>query len=107
MALRTLINVPERVARGEVVEVRVLAQHPMETGYRRGSDGALLPRDLLRRIEARFDGEPVFSAELHAAIAANPFVAFWLRVPAGGVLTLDWRGDGGVAHRESRRIEVL
>ena len=107
MALRTLINVPERVARGEVVEVRVLAQHPMETGYRRGSDGALLPRDLLRRIEARFDGEPVFSAELHAAIAANPFVAFWLRVPAGGVLTLDWRGDGGVTHRESRRIDVV
>lgn len=106
MTLRALLTVPERVQRGEVVEVRALAQHPMETGYRRGSDGALLPRDLLRRIEARFDGEPVFTAELHAAVAANPYLAFWLRVPAGGVLTVEWQGDGGVAHRESRRIDA-
>jgi len=106
MTLRTLLTVPARVQPGEAFEVRALAQHPMETGYRRGSDGALLPRDLLRRIEARFEGELVFSAELHAAVSANPFVAFWLRVPAGGVLTVDWQGDGGVAHRESRRIDV-
>jgi sulfur-oxidizing protein SoxZ len=106
MTLRALLTVPERVPRGEAVEVRALTQHPMETGYRRGSDGALLPRDLIRRVEARFDGEPVFSAELHAAISANPYVAFWLRLPASGVLTVEWQGDRGVAHRESRRIEV-
>ena len=106
MSLRTLLTVPERVARGEAFEVRALAQHPMETGYRRGSDGALLPRELLRRIEVRFEGELVFSAELHAAVSANPFVAFWLRVPASGTLTVDWQGDRGVAQRESRRIDV-
>ncbi len=106
MTLRTLINAPERVPRGQAVEVRVLAQHAMETGYRRGSDGALLPRDLIRRVEARFDGELVFSAELHAAIAANPYLAFWLSVPGSGVLTVEWQGDRSVAHRESRRIEA-
>jgi sulfur-oxidizing protein SoxZ len=106
MSLRTLITVPASVRRGDVIEVRALAQHPMETGYRRGGDGEWLPRDLLRRLEARFDGELVFSAELHAAMAANPYLAFWLRVPAGGVLTLDWQGDRGVLHRDSRRIEA-
>lgn len=106
MSLRALLTVPASVPRGQAVELRALAQHTMETGYRRGSDGALLPRVLLRRIEARFDGELVFSAELHAAIAANPYVAFWLRVPASGVLTVEWQGDRGVAHRESRRIEA-
>jgi sulfur-oxidizing protein SoxZ len=106
MTLRALLTVPASVKRGEVIEVRALAQHPMETGYRRGSDGMLLPRDLIRRVEARFDGERVFDAELHAAIAANPYLAFWLRVPASGVLTVDWQGDRGVAHRESRRIEA-
>ncbi len=106
MSLRTLLTVPAAVKRGEPFEVRLLAQHPMETGYRRGSDGALLPRDLLRRVEARFEGELVFSAELHAAVAANPYIAFWLRVPAGGVLTVDWQGDRGLAHRESRRIDA-
>lgn len=106
MALRALLNAPAQVRRGDVVEVRALAQHPMETGYRRGSDGVLLPRDLIRSIVARFEGEDVFSADLHAAVAANPFIAFWLRVPRSGVLTVEWRGDRGVAHRESLRIEA-
>ena len=106
MSLRALLNAPSRVRRGEVVEVRALLQHAMETGYRRGSDGELMPRDLVRRVEARFNGEPVFSAELYAAVAANPYVAFWLRVPASGVLTVDWQGDRGLRHRESLRIEA-
>ncbi|MFY7857884.1 MAG: thiosulfate oxidation carrier complex protein SoxZ [Rubrivivax sp.] len=106
MALRVLVNVPARVRAGDVVEVRALAQHPMETGYRRGSDGELLPRDLIRQMAARFDGEDVFSAQLHAAVSANPYLVFWLKVPRSGVLTVEWRGDRGVAHVESVRIEA-
>jgi sulfur-oxidizing protein SoxZ len=48
----------------------------------------------------------VFSSELYADVAANPYVAFWLRVPASGVLTVDWQGDRGLRHRESLRIEA-
>lgn len=106
MALRVLLNVPTRVRAGEVAEVRALAQHPMETGYRRGSDGELLPRDLIRQVTARFDGEAVFEAQLHAAVSANPYLVFWLKVPRSGVLTVEWRGDRGVAHLESARIEA-
>lgn len=107
VALRVLVSVPTRVRAGEVVEVRALAQHPMETGYRRGSDGELLPRDLIRQMSARFDGEDVFSAQLHAAVAANPYLVFWLKVPRSGVLSIEWRGDRGLAYRESVRIEAV
>jgi sulfur-oxidizing protein SoxZ len=105
-AMRAILTVPASAREGEVIEVRALAQHPMETGYRRSAEGQLLPRDLVRRVEARFDGEPVFAAELHAAIAANPYLAFHLRVPRSGTLTVTWQGDGGVAHSESARIRV-
>lgn len=102
--LRAIVTVPGSARIGEVVEVRALAQHPMETGYRRGSDGELLVRDLVRRVECRFDGELVISAELHAAVSANPYLAFHLKLPRSGVLTISWSGDRGVAHTESVRI---
>lgn len=104
--LRAILTVPASAGVGEVVEVRALAQHPMETGYRRGSDGDLLPRDLVRRVECRFEGELVFAADLHAAISANPYLAFHLRVPRAGTVTVTWQGDRGVAHTESVRIAV-
>ena len=104
--LRAILTVPASARVGEVIEIRALAQHPMETGYRRSAEGQLLPRDLVRRVEARFEGDLVFAAELHAAIAANPYLAFHLRVPRSGTLTVSWQGDGGVAHSESARISV-
>lgn len=104
--LRAILTVPASARAGDVIEIRALAQHPMETGYRLGAEGQPLPRDLLRRVEARFDGELVLVAELHAAVAANPYLAFHLRVPRSGTLTVSWQGDGGVAHSESARISV-
>ncbi|HPV25167.1 MAG TPA: thiosulfate oxidation carrier complex protein SoxZ, partial [Casimicrobium sp.] len=77
MAARTLITVPKGAKRGDIIEIRALAQHPMETGYRRSAEGAMLPRDLIRTFSCRFvsaspsasksTGDAVFSATLHAA----------------------------------------
>ena len=104
--LRAILTVPASARVGDVVEIRALAQHPMETGYRRGSDGDLLARDLLRRVECRFEGELVFAADLHAAISANPYLAFHLKLPRAGTLSVSWQGDRGVVHSESARIAV-
>ena len=103
---RALIQLPRSLRRGEPFEVRTLVGHPMETGYRRDSDGRMLPRDIVRRLEARLDGERVFAADLHPAIAANPFVAFWLVAERSGVLEVRWTGDNGFEHRERVDIAV-
>ncbi len=104
--VRAILTAPATARVGEVVEVRALIQHTMETGYRLGAEGEKLQRDLVRRVECRFDGELVFAADLHAAISANPYLAFFLRVPSSGTLTVAWWGDRGLAHRESARIAV-
>jgi sulfur-oxidizing protein SoxZ len=97
--VRALINVqPNPPRRGEPCEVRTLITHPMETGYRSDSLGRRLPRDVVRRFEARLDGELVFAADLHAAIAANPYIAFPLVVHDKVQLEIHWRGDNGFAH---------
>ena len=106
MAVRALLNLPKTARPGELVEIRATVQHPMETGFRVGSDGRMLPRDLVRRVECRFDGELVFAADLHPSIAANPYLAFSLRAVASGVLTVRWTGDQGFEHSESARLEV-
>ncbi len=106
MSLRALLHAPAQARVGEVVEIRATAAHPMETGYRRGADGDLLPRNLLRQVVASFEGQPFFSVELHAAVSANPYVSFWLRVPGSGQLLVRWVADGGVSHEMRHEIRA-
>lgn len=110
---RTLINVPPNAKRGAVIEIRALLQHPMETGYRPGMDGKILPRDIVKRFACSFsDGasastpEPVFSAELYPAIAANPYFSFYFVPSASGTLTFTWEGDNGFAQTETVALKV-
>ncbi len=103
---RALVRVPAIARRGEVMEVRVLLQHVMESGYRPGADGRVLPRDIVQRVEARFEGELVFAMDLFPAIAANPYVAFPLLATSSGALVLSFRGDNGFAHNERVTITV-
>ena len=78
----------------------------METGYRAGDDGKVLPRNLIRRFTCRYDGEPVFAAELFPAVAANPLIVFSTVATASGTLTFTWEGDNGFAQTESVAITV-
>lgn len=106
MATRALVHLPKAIRRGDVVEVRATLAHAMETGYRRDGDGRMLARDIVRRIEARIDGELVFAADWFPAIAANPFVAFSLVATASGTLQISWSGDNGFAHSETATLTV-
>lgn len=103
---RALIHVPQTARRGEVIEIRALIAHPMESGYRVGPDGRTLPRDIIRRFSCRYDGELVFSATLHPAIAANPYLAFHVVATATGVLSFTWEGDNGFVQTEAARLSV-
>jgi sulfur-oxidizing protein SoxZ len=103
---RTLIHAPRSARRGEIIEIRTLISHPMETGFRRDSDGRPLPRDLVQRFSCRYDGQVVFAAELFAAVAANPYIAFSTVATSSGNLTLTWEGDHGFAHTETLALTV-
>ncbi len=105
-AIRALLRLPATARPGEVVEVRLLMQHPMETGFRPDAGGRTVPRNILRRIEARFEGELVFAADLFPAITANPYLAFPLRAMRSGTLSVSIEGDNGVAQRETATITV-
>jgi sulfur-oxidizing protein SoxZ len=103
---RTLIHAPTTARKGEVVEIRTLIAHAMETGYRAGADGRTLPRDIIRRFACRYNGELVFSTDLYPAISANLYLAFSIVADASGSLTFTWEGDNGFAQTESTTITV-
>ena len=107
---RTLINLPQAPRRGELIEIRALIQHPMETGYRPGADGKVLPRDIVRRFSCRFDAgagsELVVSADLFPAIAANPYLAFHMVATGSGMLSCTWEDDNGFAQTETVALKV-
>ena len=101
-----LINVPARAKRGEVIEIKTLISHPMETGFRRTQVGALIPRDIIRGFVCTYNGSEVFRAELHPAIAANPFIVFSTVATESGTLAFHWTGDNGFSVTESAAISV-
>ena len=103
---RALITMNPTARRGEIVDIRTLIAHPMETGYRPGDDGQILPRNLIRRFTCRYGDVVVFSAELFPAIAANPYVAFSTVATESATLSFTWEGDNGFAHVESVDLVV-
>ena len=102
-----MVNVPETAAKGEIVQIKILISHPMETGFRPRADGSLIPRDIIHELRCLYRGEEVFRAELFPAISANPFFAFPLRADASGEVTLVWINEQGAETRQSRRIKVV
>ena len=84
---RALINVPRKARRGEIIEIKTLLSHPMETGYRRDNMGNLISRDIISRFVCVYNGTEVFQADLFPAVAANPFLSFFT-VPPPTISTL-------------------
>lgn len=103
---RALVNAPKAAKAGEMMEIKALISHVMETGFRPGPDGRIKPRDIITEFVCEYDGAVVFRAEMHPATSANPFVAFETRATRSGPLTLTWRGDNGFEQTETVDISV-
>ena len=101
-----LISAPKQAKRGETVEIRALISHPMETGYRSGPNGSILPRNIIQHFSARWNGQEIFRMAFSPAIAANPFVSFTAVARESGTVTLRWTGDQDFAVEETVAIAV-
>jgi sulfur-oxidizing protein SoxZ len=100
------VVVPERAAKGQAFEIKALISHPMETGFRKDAVGDGIARDIITRFACRYDGEEVFSWELHPGVAANPFIGFHTIATRTGEIELTWTGMNGFQHTERRKVIV-
>ena len=100
------LAVPRTAAKDEVIEIKALIQHPMESGFRRGSRGEVIPRDIITEFVCTYNGETVFSADFHAGVAANPILTFWTRATESGELVFRWTDQNGQSWSDSAAITV-
>jgi len=104
---RVVVNLPATAKRGEIIEIKTLAAHAMETGFRHTQLGELVPRDIITRFVCTYNGVEIFSAELYPTIAANPLIAFSTIASESGTLEFRWIGDNGYAVSQSAAITVV
>lgn len=90
------LRLPDTARPGEVVEVRILIQHDMETGFRRDMQGRAVPTNVIQDLRATYAGNTVFRAELGSGISANPYLSFFIRATDSGEVMLDWVDTAGV-----------
>lgn len=100
------VQVPASVRQGEVFEVRVIVQHPMETGFRRDMNGSAVPAHIVDTLTCRIAGREVFRAELGTGISANPYMAFHARAESSGPVEVEWSDDRGERGRASAQLVV-
>lgn len=103
---RALINVPAKAKRGQVIAIKTLISHTMETGFRYTTSGERRPRDIIHTFVATYNGEEIFRAELHPAMAANPFLTFHTVATESGTIAFHWSGDNGFSATEQAKITV-
>lgn len=95
MANNPRIKLPDSAKVGEVIEVKTLVTHVMETGQRKDRQGNIIPRDIISQFVATYGDEEVFRATLGPGISANPYISFKMRVPGPGTFSFVWTDDVG------------
>lgn len=99
------LSVPQSVLAGTVIEIKVMIQHAMESGYRRGAMGERIPRDIIKFFRCSQEGETIFEAEFHPGVAANPLLTFHMRAERSGTMDFQWTDQNG--RRWTKQAELL
>lgn len=100
------VKVPKTASKGEIIEIKTLISHPMESGQRKDKQGNTIPRKIINKFTATFNGKEFFNADWAPAIAANPYMAFHMRASESGTVDFTWVDDDGSKYTESKEIKV-
>jgi sulfur-oxidizing protein SoxZ len=106
MAKKPRVKVPKSASKGDIIQIKTLISHKMETGTRKGKDGKLIPRMIINNFTCSFEGKEVFSANMHPAVAANPYFAFYATATKSGNFEFAWTDDKGKKVTQKRPIKV-
>ena len=104
--IKPRLRVPATAKKGEVVEIKTLITHPMESGQRKDNDGKLVPRMIVNSLKVTYNDKPVLNVALEPAVAANPYMAFFLKVEETGTLKFTWTDDNKQSWTAESKIEL-
>lgn len=100
------VKVPKSAAAGEVVTIKALISHKMESGQRKDKDGNLIPRSIINRFTCDLNGVNVIDVTIEPAVSTNPYFEFDAKVDAAGEFKFTWYDDDGSVYEDVKPIEV-
>ncbi|MCH7865529.1 MAG: thiosulfate oxidation carrier complex protein SoxZ [Proteobacteria bacterium] len=101
------IKVPKSVKKGEVFQVKTLISHKMETGLRKNKKtGKKIPRMIINKFVCNYGGKDVIVSKWEAGIAANPYMAFYVKASKSGPMNFTWTDDDGTITKKTVNISV-
>jgi sulfur-oxidizing protein SoxZ len=100
------VRIPKTASAGEVITIKTLISHPMESGQRKDKEGNVIPRRIINKFTCEFNGQVVFECDLEPAISANPYLEFSMKVPESGTVKMTWVDDDGSVYTEEKDIAV-
>jgi sulfur-oxidizing protein SoxZ len=100
------VKVPKSAKAGEVIVLKTLISHDMESGQRKDSKGAVIPRSIINRFTCEFNGKSVIDITLEPAISTNPYFEFEAMVPEAGEFKFTWYDDDGSVYEDSKAIAI-
>ncbi|MEY3306591.1 MAG: hypothetical protein RLZZ413_629 [Pseudomonadota bacterium] len=100
------VKVPKTAAAGDVVTIKSLISHKMESGQRKGADGNLIPRSIINRFTCDFNGVNVIDVAMDPAISTNPYIEFDAKIDAAGEFKFTWYDDDGSVYEDKKSIEI-
>ncbi|MEM9148071.1 MAG: thiosulfate oxidation carrier complex protein SoxZ [Pseudomonadota bacterium] len=105
--IKPRVKVPRKAEVGDVVTIKTLISHPMESGQRKDrKTGEVIPRKIINHFKASFEGEVVFDASIEPAVSANPYFSFDMTVPKAGTVTFEWIDDDGSVYTAEKKIAI-
>lgn len=104
---RAVITMPKTAQKGEIISIRAIVQHDMESGFRHTEQGVRVPRDIIRNFICIYNGNEVFKADLYSGIGSNPLFIFTAKADQSGTFEFKWTGDNDYLTTVKQAITVL
>ena len=101
------VKLPKKAAKGDIIEIKTLISHKMESGFRKDSKtGELVPRSIINKFVCSFNGEQVFASDWHPAVSANPYMSFTFKAEESGTFLFEWTDDDGSVYSVEKKLKV-
>lgn len=101
------LSIPDAAQSGEIIELKAMIRHDMESGYRIDMQGENIPRLILKHFECRFEDDVIFSADLHPGVSANPLLKFFMRAERSGTLLFSWTEQSEKVFSKTAQLVVV
>lgn len=99
------IRLPRTVNKGQVVAVKALITHPMETGFRKNKKTKKkIPAYYINDVSVYYGDELVTHSDWTIAVSTNPFMTFYIKADKVAPLKIVWKDIKGGVYEKTVQI---